>query len=370
MQFSRDSESFFVQWLRSLDKIIVFLLLSWISLGLLFCTTTTLSFASEKIYDDSSVLVNKYYVFIILGLVITFSTSIFNENFYKEFGKYIFLISVIFLIFTLVFGIEVKGSKRWINLYFFNLQPIELVKPTFVIFLAKIFSSEKSFNFKFIVSGIVTFILISILLLQPDYTQGLLVISAWLTVIFISGLNLVIIFSIIASAIIFMGSLLFLFKDNFSYIFLRFDKWLDVSSISYQSEKALDAIIYGGFFGRGIGEGVLSERIPESHTDYVLASIGEEFGIVAIIFILIIVFSLFMRVFAICQTDISNFKKYTLTTLSTLVLLQIFINVCVTLNLMPSTGMTFAFLSYGGSSILTSSFLMGVILSLTKKKYS
>ena len=165
-----------------------------------------------------------------------------------------------------------------------------------------------------------------------------------------------------------MTFILFFFKDNFSYIFLRFDNWLSSNNTSYQSEKSIDAIKHGGFFGQGIGEGILKEKIPEAHTDYVLASISEEYGIIAIIIILIIIFSLFMRVFAICQNEISNFKKYTLIALSTLVLLQIFINVGVTINLLPSTGMTFSFLSYGGSSILTSAFIMGIILALTKNR--
>jgi len=166
-----------------------------------------------------------------------------------------------------------------------------------------------------------------------------------------------------------MTSVLFFFKNNFSYIFLRFEKWLSATDISYQSEKSIDAIKHGGFFGQGIGEGILKEKIPEAHTDYVLASISEEYGIIAIVLILIIVFSLFMRVFAICQNEISSFKKYSLIALSTLILLQIFINVGVTINLIPSTGMTFSFLSYGGSSILTSAFIMGIILALTKNKY-
>jgi len=370
MEFSRDSDNFFVKWFRSLDKIIIVLLIIWILAGLLFCTTTTLSFASEKLYDNPNVLIIKYYFFIAFGLLVIFLTSLFNEIFYKEFGKYILLISVIFLVFTLIFGIEVKGSKRWINLFFFNFQPIELVKPALVVFLAKIFSSDDSYSFKFLFSGFLTSIIICVLLLQPDYTQSLLILSAWLTLIFMSGLNLILIFTILGFSMIFMGSVLFFFKSNFSYIFTRFDKWIDTTDISFQSEKALDAIVYGGFFGRGIGEGILKEKIPESHTDYVLASISEEFGIIAVIVILFVVFSLFMRVFAICQTDISKFKKYTLTTLSTLVLLQIFINVGVTINLMPSTGMPFSFLSYGGSSILTSSIIMGIILSLTKNKHS
>src|SRR6056300_685239 len=349
---SRDNDNFFILWLRSLDKVILVLLILWIFLGIVFASYSTLNFASTKLYDNPNTLVNKYYLFIFLGSLIIFLTSLFNEDFFKHTSKYLFFSSLILLLLTLVVGLEVKGSKRWINLILFNLQPIELVKPTMILLFASIFASNKNF----------------ILLLQPDYTQGLLVLTIWFTLLFMSGINLFAIISLAFSSIAILVLNLFIFKDKFYYIFNRFDSWIGSNDISYQSERSLDAIQYGGFFGRGIGEGILKEKIPEAHTDYVLASIGEEYGIVTIILVLIIVFSLFMRVFAICQNEISSFKKYTLVSLSTLMLLQLFINVGVTINLFPSTGMTFAFLSYGGSSIITSAFMLGVVLAFTREQ--
>ncbi len=368
INFSRDSDNFIVQWIRSLDKIILILLIFWITLGLIFVTTTTLDFASMKLYNNPKTLINKYYLFITLSFFIILFFSIFNESFYQEFAKIFFIFAFFLLFLTLIIGVEVKGSKRWIDLFLFNFQPVEFLKPSLILFLAAIFSSEKKFITKFLLSGSIVFCTVLILLLQPDYTQALIIILVWFTIVFLSGIALINIILTSSVVISIMTSILFLFKDNFSYIFLRFENWLSSNNISYQSEKSIDAIKHGGFFGQGIGEGILKEKIPEAHTDYVLASISEEYGIIAIIVILIIIFSLFMRVFAICQTEISNFKKYTLIALSTLVLLQIFINVGVTINLIPSTGMTFSFLSYGGSSILTSSFIMGIILALTKNK--
>ena len=368
INFSRDSDNFIIQWLRSLDKIILILLIFWITLGLIFVTTTTLDFASIKLYDNPNTLIKKHYLFISFSFFIILFFSIFNESFYQEFAKVFFLFALFLLFLTLIIGIEVKGSKRWINLILFNFQPVELLKPSLILFLAGIFSSEKKFITKFFLSGLVVSLTVLILLLQPDYTQALVILLVWFTIVFLAGIGLINIILFSSMVIGFMTSILFFFKDNFSYIFLRFDNWLSSNNTSYQSEKAIDAIKHGGFFGQGIGEGILKEKIPEAHTDYVLASISEEYGIIAIIIILIIVFSLFMRVFAICQNEISDFKKYTLIALSTLVLLQIFINVGVTINLLPSTGMTFSFLSYGGSSILTSAFIMGVILALTKNR--
>ena len=343
INFSRDSDNFIIQWLRSLDKIILILLIFWITLGLIFVTTTTLDFASMKLYNNPKTLIKKYYFFISLSFLIILFFSIFNESFYQEFAKVFFLFALFLLFLTLIIGIEVKGSKRWIDLILFNFQPVELLKPSLILFLAGIFSSEKKFITKFFLSGLVVSLTVLILLLQPDYTQALIILLVWFTIVFLSGISLINIILTLSIVIGIMTSILFFFKDNFSYIFLRFDNWLSSNNTSYQSEKAIDAIKHGGFFGQGIGEGILKEKIPEAHTDYVLASISEEYGIIAIIIILIIIFSLFMRVFAICQNEISNFKKYTLIALSTLVLLQIFINVGVTINLLPSTGMTFSF---------------------------
>ena len=368
MSFLKISNTFLLKWLSSIDKIILFLLITWITLGVIFNSNSILGFVSSKLYNDPKILINKFYLFVFLGLLVIFFSSLFNENFYKKSGKFFFLISFFLLFLTLIIGVEVKGSKRWLNFIFLNLQPIELLKPSLIIYLSSIFSSNIKFSYKFLLSGFVSFICVLILLLQPDYTQSLIILVIWLTLVFMSGVNLAILFSIFFLLTGFMTSVLIIFKKKFSYVILRFEKWVNVNDISYQSEKSLDAIQHGGFFGRGIGEGILKERIPESHTDYVLASISEEYGIIIIILILIIVFSLFMRVFAICQREISNFKKYTLVTLSTIILLQIFINIGVTINLLPSTGMTFAFISYGGSSIITSSFIMGIILALTKIK--
>tara|TARA_X000000950_G_scaffold11129_1_gene12121 strand:- start:31815 stop:32960 length:1146 start_codon:yes stop_codon:yes gene_type:complete len=368
MSFLKISNTFLFKWFASIDKMILFLLITWITLGVIFNSNSILGFASSKLYNDSKILVNKFYLFIFLGSLVIFFSSLFNENFYKQSGKIFFLISFFLLFLTLIIGVEVKGSKRWLNFIFLNFQPVELLKPSLIIYLSSIFSSNIKLSYKFLLSGFISFICVLILLLQPDYTQSLIILVIWFTLIFMSGVNLAILFSFFFILAGFMTSVLIIFKKKFSYVISRFEKWINVNDISYQSEKSLDAIQHGGFFGQGIGEGILKEKIPESHTDYVLASISEEYGIIIIILILIIVFSLFMRVFAICQKEISNFKKYTLVTLSTIILLQIFINIGVTINLLPSTGMTFAFISYGGSSIITSSFIMGIILALTKIK--
>ena len=132
MNFSRESNNFFIQWLRSLDKIIlnikpklihkiilIFLIL-WISFGLIFNINSTLGFTSERLYNDPNFLIKKYYLFIFTGSIIIILSSFFNESFYKKFSKFFFITSLLFLLSTLFFGIEAKGSKRWLSIFFFK----------------------------------------------------------------------------------------------------------------------------------------------------------------------------------------------------------------------------------------------------------
>ena len=158
-----------------------------------------------------------------------------------------------------------------------------------------------------------------------------------------------------------------MFKEKFIYIFNRLDLWLNSSATNFQSEKALNAIKNGGFFGQGIGEGNLKYSVPEAHTDYVLAIIAEEFGIIAIFLIILALLFIAIRVFSNSQKMTDNFKKTSLIGLISLILLQSLINLGVTINILP-TGMTFPLFSYGGSSLISSLIIYGLILNLTRKR--
>ena len=136
-----------------------------------FCHNYTLDFASMKLYNNPKTLI-KNIIFYKLSFLIILFFSIFNASFYQEFAKIFFIFSFFLLFLTLIIGIEVKGSKRWINLILFNFQPIELLKPSLILFLAGIFSSEKKFITKFLLSGLTVSFTVLILLLQPDYTNN------------------------------------------------------------------------------------------------------------------------------------------------------------------------------------------------------
>ena len=222
--------------------------------------------------------------------------------------------------------------------------------------------------FKYFLSTLFTLPILMLLVYQPDIGQTLLISMVWLALIFISGINIFVFFIFF----LFVGSTvsyLVLFVTKFEYIKIRLFAFLNSSSgNNYQAEKASDAIINGGFFGKGIGEGTLNVRVPEAHTDYVIAVIAEEFGIISIIGIILIFLCLIFRVFKKVSTIEDECFKLILVGSVMLILFQVLVHIGVNIRFLPTTGMTLPFLSYGGSSIIGSSILIGIILNLTKRK--
>jgi len=269
--------------------------------------------------------------------------------------------------------VEVKGSKRWIDVYtYFRFQPVELVKPLFIIFISKIIvSNEKiKINKRYFHSFLILLLIVTVLINQPDLGQTLLLISSWLTVIFVSGFNMLVlsIFSVILLSFVIL--LIFSFPEKFGYILLRIKTFLDPNAgDNFQSQKALEAIKQGGLTGQGMGEGILKERVPEAHTDYIIAVISEEFGVIFVLFIVIIFLFIGYKVFNKLLSISDEFLKLALVGLVSLLIVQTFIHIGVNIRMFPTTGMTLPFLSYGGSSLIGSSIIAGVILNFTRKDY-
>jgi cell division protein FtsW len=283
----------------------------------------------------------------------------------------IFIFLFILLILVALIGIEVKGSQRWLNFYFFRLQPIELLKPFFVLMIAKILTmnNAKSSNKDYFFSFLLLISIIILLINQPDFGQSILLIGTWVSVVFISGINLFYIFSFFGASISFLASLIFFMPEKFGYITNRLKIFLDpTQGDSFQSEKALDAIKQGGLKGQGMGEGILKDSVPEAHTDYIIAVISEEFGSIISILLVLIFFYIVFRIVKTTIIENDRFLKISLCGLSSLLIFQTFIHIGVNTSLLPTTGMTLPFLSYGGSSLLGSSILAGVILNYTKNR--
>jgi len=363
---------FYYGWWKNLDKTIFLLVIFLFSLGLFFSLASTSLIASDKLETNNYFFFFKHLAYIFLGIVILiFFSSLSEKNLFKI-SIFLFFISLFFLFLVPIVGTEVKGAKRWLDLFFLpRFQPIELVKPFTIIFLATILSSEKNIHiyYKYFFSFIVIIPISILLMIQPDIGQTVLIILSWLALVFISGISLVVFFTFFSIS---LGTLIYIvfFIPKFEYIRNRIESFFSPATGTHaaQAEKSVNAISSGGFFGKGIGEGTLKNKVPEAHTDYIVSVISEEFGVVVIILLLIIFLFFIYCVFKKIYLEINEKIKLVLSGIITLILFQALIHIGVNIRLLPTTGMTLPFLSYGGSSIVGVSILSGIILNLTKRK--
>ncbi len=362
----------YYQWWKNLDKFILSIIITLFLTGLFFSLVSTSLIASNKLDTNSYFFFFKHLIFVFFGLIIVFILSYIDQKTLYKISIYIFLFSFILLFLVPFIGVEVKGSKRWLDLFFLpRLQPVELVKPFFIIMIALIVSNNKFSNFiiKFSISFVLTLLIALLLILQPDFGQTLLIGLSWLILIFVSGIN---IFFLISISLIGVISLLYisLYVPKFEYIRNRLLSFFDTEkgTHNFQSDKALESIMSGGFFGKGIGEGTLKNRVPEAHTDYIISVISEEFGVIAIMLILILFLVFIFSILKKVSKESDNTIRLILVGSTSLILLQAMIHIGVNIRLFPTTGMTLPFLSYGGSSIISVSILSGIILNLTKRK--
>lgn len=361
----------FYDWWKNIDKFILFLISVLFFLGLFFSLVSTSLIASDKLDTNSYYFFIKHLIFIGLGALILFFLSILKEDILIKISLILFFITLTSLLLVPFVGIEVKGSKRWLDLGVLpRFQPIELLKPYFIVLVSIMLCLNKNIFYKYLLSGIVLLPVILLLISQPDLGQTLLITMVWLTLIFVSGINIYLFFLFFIFTISISTYLIF-FVSKFEYIKIRLLSFLNTSSgNNYQADRASDAISGGGFFGRGIGEGTLNSKVPEAHTDYIISVISEEFGAIIVILIMILYLVFSYNVIKKINNTISEKNKLILIGCVTLILLQTFVHVGVNIRLLPTTGMTLPFLSYGGSSIISTALVSGIILNLTKRRLS
>ena len=362
----------YYKWWKNLDKFIFSLIITFFIIGLFFSLVSTSLIASDKLDTNSYFFFFKHLTFVLIGLVIIFILSYIEIKTLYIISIYTFLLSLILLFLVQLIGVEIKGSKRWLDLIFFpRIQPIEFVKPFFIIILALIISNKKFSNsvIKFIFSFSLTFLISFLLIMQPDFGQTILIGFSWISLIFVSGINLIFLLSLSVVGLISLIYVAF-YIPKFQYIKNRIISFFNSETGTHnaQSEKAIDSITSGGFFGKGIGEGNLKTRVPEAHTDYIISVISEEFGVIAIILILLLFLIFIYSVFKKVENETNITTRLILIGSASLILLQAMIHIGVNIRLFPTTGMTLPFLSYGGSSIISVSILSGIILNLTKRK--
>ena len=371
INFSRSNTGLLAKWWRILDKQIFFCIIILLFFGLLVSFSSTSLMVSERLDQQSYYFFIKHLIFVLFSVFILFFISIQDIKIIKRFLTPAFLFLLFLLLLVPLVGAEVKGSKRWLDFVIFpRFQPIELLKPFFILLTAKILVLESNSNLykRYAYSLLVLFSVIFLLINQPDIGQTLLIIFTYGVMIFISGINLIFLTTAFLVAVGFVISIVYLFPNKFGYILSRIQSFFDPNKgDSFQSQTALDAIKQGGLTGQGMGEGILKEKVPEAHTDYIIAVISEEFGTILIFLIIAaFIFIAIKVVNKVIETE-DEFIKLSLMGLMSMLVFQALIHIGVNIRFLPTTGMTLPFLSYGGSSLLGSSLMAGMILNFTKK---
>ena len=358
---------FFYNWWRSIDRKVLICIFFLIIIGGLISFAATPAVA-QKYNLDPNFFVKKHWFFIPVVLFSIFFTSLFSELGIKRFFLFIFLISIFFIIYSFFFGIEIKGANRWSYLFGYRFQPSEFLKVSFIVISAWIFSSNtylQNLNNK-LISFLLYLLVSSLVLSQPDVSMFCIISLAYFSQLWISGLK----WRWLGFVVLFFGSifsLCYLIIDN---VKRRVDIFFNLQvGDNYQITKSLEAIKEGGFFGKGPAEGTIKDILPDAHTDFIFAVVAEEFGWVTC---LIIIFIFIFLIFTIFQRIKKTNNMFALITVSGLIIqfgFQIFVNIGSTIGLIPTTGTTLPFISYGGSSMISSAINLGTILSLTRIKY-
>ena len=358
---------FMQQWWRSIDRINLALFLIILSIGLILSMATSPVAAARIDHDDPFFFFFRHMVFVFMGL----SGAVFLSFFSPENARRIGLIALVGGIFALIFvltkGYEIKGATRWLRVGPLSLQPSEFIKPAFIVFAAWMFTSTRRdprIAGKMIVFGVYA-LLLFLLIKQPDVGQSFLLTVCFAAVFFFSGLPLGwMVFFFAFTSVGGMGAYLTMphFRDRIQ----RFGS--TNSNDTHQTDKSLEAISNGGLLGQGPGEGVFLHKVPDVNTDFVFAAVVEEFGFLISAVIVMILAAFIFRAFRQALRLNDAFCQLAVAGLSTMIGVQMLINLAVNLNMIPPKGMTLPFISNGGSSILALCFTVGLILAFTRRR--
>ncbi|MFA6205165.1 MAG: putative peptidoglycan glycosyltransferase FtsW [Methylocystis sp.] len=364
---SRAERSLFSDWAWTVDRWLLASLALLIVAGLVFAMAGSPPVA-ERLHLPTFHFVNRQVLYLLPALVLMIATSFLSPRHVRRLALVIFIVSLALVFGTIFYGQEVKGAKRWI----FGVQPSEFLKPAFVVLVAWAFSEGA--RRKDVPGNLIALLLLPIaiapLMLQPDFGQTMLISIVWAALFFMAGLHWIWVVGLGG-----LGGVSALLAYKFvPHVHARIESFLEppppVAGVpaNFQSETALESFIAGSWFGKGPGEGVIKRILPDSHTDFIFAVIGEEFGVLVCIALAGVFAFVVVRGLFSAARNSDPFCRFATAGLVMLFGLQSCINMAVNVHLMPAKGMTLPFVSYGGSSLISLSLGMGFLLAVTRKR--
>ena len=364
--FSRSSSNMIANWWWTVDKILL------IAVGFLLLCGVVLSMSASPAVAKLKNLASYHFVYkqafficVAIGTILFF--SMMGLKWTRRLAILGYIGAIFLLVLTMFFGVEIKGAKRWLDIGT-RIQPSEFVKPVFIILTAWMFEIQRKYkNFPGFWASIGLLGLTCLLLLkQPDYGMTVVVVTVWLAQVFLSGIPLraIIILGILA-LMLFVGAYFAL-----PHVQVRIDGLISGvlgGSPQEQVKRSLDAFEHGGFFGVGVGEGVVKWHIPDAHTDFIFPVAGEEFGMFVCLMIVIAYAVIVVRSMKLAYRENNMFLVLSICGLAISFGLQALVNMASTMQLGPTKGMALPLISYGGSSLMGASIGVGMLLALTRR---
>ncbi len=366
---SRAEPGLMSNWLWTVDRLLIGAIGVLMVCGIVFGLAASPAVA-ERLGLSTFHFVHRQALYLIPAIGVMFMVSFLSPRYIRRVALFVFVVGMAMVVATLFFGAEIKGARRWINLPapLGAIQPSEFVKPAFVVVAAWAFSEGAKRNG---MPGTILAILllpftIVPLVLQPDIGQTMLIAVVWCGLFFLAGLHMLWVLGLFGLG---AGGILLAYKFV-PHVTKRMNKFFEDKGgqDTFQVDSALDSFISGGFFGKGPGEGTVKRYLPDAHTDFMYAVIGEEFGIIVCMFVTALFALIVLRSFWLAGRSSDPFCRFAATGLAMLFGMQSAINMAVNLHLMPPKGMTLPFLSYGGSSLLSLALGMGFLIAATRKR--
>ena len=372
LRISRTNTGPVGEWWFTVDRYMLF--------GIIFLGLSGLFFSlAVSPVEAGHLKANQYYflikqsVFLLISVALMITISILPKEFTRKISLILFIFSLLGVLLTLIIGLSSGGASRWISVFgIITIQPSEFLKPCLIILSAWFFarSKEEQNNKYSLIPGLLFILVATLLMLQPDLGQTILLFITILCLVFVQGFPWLI---IAPAGLVSMISIIF-FYFNFPHFASRLDSWIEIwfgggaaNSKLTQTQAAIDAIENGQIFGKGIGESWVKYHLPDAYTDFVFAAIAEESGLIVTISLMILYLILIMRGLIRSMNQNNFFNQLASSGLIILFGLQALIHIAVNLSLIPAKGMTLPFISYGGSSLLAMGITMGMFLALTKK---
>lgn len=363
--FSRTDKSFLGQWWWTVDRVTLALLLTICVFGVVLVTAASPAVA-QRIDISPNHFVIRHMIFLVPSVLLLIGLSMASLQQIWRISVLLMAVSVVLLILVLLFGEPVKGAQRWLGIGPFSIQPSELAKPAFIVMAAWLIARQKEKpEFKGIVFASALYgLMVLLLVLQPDMGMTVVVTAGFFAIIFLAGLP----FRWIILLALLAGGAAVVAYNSFDHVQSRFDRFINPESgDTYQIDRSLSAFRHGGLLGTGAGQGTVKMNIPDAHADFIFAVAGEELGMIVTVLLVGLYAYVIIRGYnRIMDTD-NIFIILAAGGILTLFGLQALINMGSSIHLLPTKGMTLPFISYGGSSLLSSGISMGILLALTRR---